>query len=80
MSKNNTQLSAILLECSYGWFKSLEINKRIEIAANYTHETDDITDIVNGLTDSSEQWLVENFSDDIKDYIVLKYVPQSYQV
>jgi len=61
----------ILNSNTYHWFKSLGINRQILIAAQYTDETSDNTNLVNGLTKEGQDWLVTNFSDDIKDYIIL---------
>ena len=50
------------------WFKSLDINKRIQIAERYTDETGDNTNIAKGLNKESEKWLSDNFSKQIKKY------------
>lgn len=64
-------MKEILERYYYAWFKSLDINTQMRIAEYYSKEMDDNTNIVNGFTDQSEKWVVENYSDHIKDYILI---------
>lgn len=61
----------ILIEFAEGWFKQLDINTRMVIADQYSLETGDNTNIVSGLHAGSKEWLVNEFTDHIKDYTIL---------
>lgn len=52
------------------WFKSLDIVKMAVIADHYTIDTGDNTNIAEGLNEGAVSWLVQEYSDDIKDYII----------
>lgn len=42
------------------WFKSLRIETQIRLAEEYTNDTGDNTNIVNGLNAAAEKWLWQN--------------------
>ncbi len=67
------KLLEILNKNVYHWYKSLDIIDRITIA-NFYRDSMGVSDIIeNGLTEDSQEWLVQNYTDDLKDYIILKY-------
>lgn len=64
-----------LKKYAYHWFKSLDINQRMDINDQYTNETGYNTNIVSGLDNHSEEWMVMNYTDHIKDFIINAVAP-----
>jgi len=67
-----TSIEEILSKNVYHWFKSLDINKQQAIAYHYVEDTGYNDNIVQGQTEHSTYWVVTNYTDELKDWIIIK--------
>lgn len=69
-----TNLKEIIRPFVYHWWGSVGIIRRMSIEDEYQKQEGVNDVIVEGLTSHAEEWLLMNFTDDIKDYVILNHV------
>ncbi len=64
----------ILKQHTSEWFESLDVTQRNSISVEYQKDKVVNDNIAETLTEESTNWLVQNFSDFIKDWIILNKI------